>query len=166
VAALPPAPDVLRRWLVLLQRPDLQVRFDEAGDLQADFSVQYQPETPLEITPRVFPVRLNNIRANARFSPKGIELWESRLDAGSAKDVRVSEALIEIRQPVEIYLDAAAEEMDLNEWLEGWEEQPWAAPPLSVVPGWQKTPDPVPFVKILGVLQAKRVKFLQFTAAA
>lgn len=161
---LPEGPDLLRRWIAYFsaaEPPVVHIR-PEKADLLVDYRFDYLPGTPVTVIPRDFPVPMNNLRGNAYITPEGLHMVEVRGDIGSARDVRAN-GLIQFGRPTRIQFDADTDYININEWMSGWKEQPWATPPISVAPGWRSVPEPRPLVEINSTIKARKVDFLTFT---
>ena len=154
---------VAEGWIDFLRKPGLSVNVKGEPDLLVDFELANKQEEPVEIFPRDFPIKISNIRGNARFTPAGIILREVRADFGSAKDVLTS-GTIQLGRPVVIDFGASIGEMDANEWMTGWGEREWAAYTASFEPRWKSIPEPYQMAIINGRLKANKVHFLNYDA--
>jgi len=165
-APLAPGPDVARRWIAHLTKPGLKVGISEGADLILDYEARYTQETPVTIFARELPVMISNIRGGATFRPKeGIVFNALEADIGSAKDARVSGSVV-IGKPTTIRFNVELDYLDVNEWLDGWGERPWASKPISYVPRWKANPNPVQFIQLEGNIRTRGLKFMQFEGGA
>lgn len=160
---LPQEPDLIRRWIAYLKAEKPTIGPGDDRRLNANWEIVYRQQEPVTVFPRDFPVRMENMRGNARFTPEGIRITDALIDVGTAKDVQGS-ALIQLQRPTKITFDARANALDVNEWLDGWGERPWASAPVSFEPRWKTIPTSYQFVDINGRITTNSLKFLQFTA--
>ncbi|MCC5876492.1 MAG: hypothetical protein JJU11_09775 [Candidatus Sumerlaeia bacterium] len=161
--------DLLRRWLNFLGREDLKVSIRKDADLVIDYHVVYnQPyvddSTDVRVFAREFPVPISGIRGNAMLTPDGVFFENCRVHIGSSRDVRVS-GHVHIAPPVRITFDAVLDDINIDEWTEGWGEQPWASPPVTFEPRWRSFPEAMLMVQIDGKIRAKRATFMRFTGS-
>lgn len=165
--ALPDAPDMVRSWIAKFTREDPWISIRPEADLVVDYRVTYNQafadeDNNMRVFPREFPVPMERIRGNAELTPAGVSLENMRVDVGSARDVRVS-GHIDVRPPVRIEFDVWADEIDINEWTQGWGEMPWASPPVTFRPRWRNFAESVLMVQIDGRIHARKATFLRFT---
>ncbi len=161
---LPQAPDMLRRWLALLrERPSIHFDPAEAPDLLLDYEAVLRQESPVAAFYREFPVPIENIRGDARFTTEGLVVSRARVDIGSAKDVFLSGSL-EPGRPVAINFVARADQLDANEWMEGWGQREWASSSHDFSPRWKTVDESYQFIDIQGHIEANSVRFLTFEA--
>ncbi len=166
VDELPEGETVAERWIRLLLEPDIRINreqdMDENTALLVDFELRNRQEAPVEIFPREFPVAIRNVRANAHFTPEGFRVENAVADVGSTKDARV-DLVVALGIPSRVEFDVEVEELDVNEWLEGWGEREWATPPYVYARSEPREPrEPRKLVDVEANIRAQNVKFLQF----
>lgn len=160
-------PDLIRRWIDFLSRDELDISIRQNADLVVDYRVVYnQPyldeTTDVRVFAREFPVPISGIRGNAMLTPEGVFLENCRVHIGSSRDVRVS-GHVHINPPVRITFDAVLNDVTIDEWTEGWGEQPWASPPVTFEPRWRSYPESMLMVQIDGRIRANRARFMRFS---
>jgi hypothetical protein len=163
---LPAGPDLARRWVALLTKPGLTVGVTGNPDLLIDYEARYTQETPITLFARELPVTITNIRGGATFTPAdGIAFSALEADVGSARNARVSGS-VRIGKPTVVQFSVELDHLDLNEWLDGWGERPWASKPVAYVPRWKSNPNPVNFVRVEGTVRAKSTTFMEYKGGA
>lgn len=167
VEELPEGSTVLERWVRLLAQPDLHVareqdRREETAAL-LDFELRNRQEEPVEIFPRDFPVPIRNVRADVLFTPEGFRIEQGLADIGSAEDA-VVDLFVRIGIPTGVFFELEAEELDINEWLEGWGEREWAVPSHRVPSREDRPAESRLLAEIEGEIRGGRTQFLQFAS--
>jgi hypothetical protein len=160
--ALPEGPDLVRRWIKYVSKPGLSISRDSGADLKFDMDILYKQESPISVFSRELPVRMDNIRGNARLVPRGIVIEDLQADLGSAKDVFFKTGEVLFGRPLRINFDVKIDHLDVNEWLGGWGSQEWASDSASISPSWKKVPEPYNFVRIDAMIRTGSLDFLQF----
>ncbi|MBI1292560.1 hypothetical protein GC173_15180 [bacterium] len=163
---LPQGPDLIRRWVAYLSKPGLTVGITGNPDLMLDYEARYTQEAPITLFARELPVTITNVRGGASFTPAdGISFPALEADVGSARGARISGNVF-IGKPTTIRLNVDLDHLDVNEWLDGWGQRPWASKPIAYVPRWKSNPNPVQFVQVEANVTAKSIDFMQFKGAA
>lgn len=132
---LPEAPDLLRRWVTYLSKENLRIDREQPADLLLDVFANYRGGTVDEITPRVFPVQVVNIVGNFTFDEWGLHADSIIADVGTMEKAMIDKLDIIITPPSEptlINFKLRGNHLNVDEWLTGWESQPWAYPDFPI----------------------------------
>ncbi len=156
-------PDLIRRWVATLMRRGSEISVKQTGPLRLSYAVDYQQERPVVFYARDFPMRIENIRGNARATEEAIVFTNVLADCGPSKDMLVSGRVV-LGKSTDIKFDAAMDYLSISRWLSDWATLPEAQRPVAR--RVRKTePNPLPrlLVRLEGNVRAKETEFLGFT---
>lgn len=160
---LDPGPDLIRRWVATLRRRAGEISVRGQGPLRLSYTVDYRQERPVTFYARDFPMRIENIRGNARATEEAITFTNVLADCGPSKDMLVTGRVV-LGKSTDIKFDAAMDYLSISRWLTDWETLPEAQRPVArPVRRTEPNPQPRLLVRLEGNVRAKDVEFLGFT---
>ncbi|MCB2155354.1 AsmA-like C-terminal region-containing protein [bacterium] len=164
---LPEAPDLTRQWIAALVGPEprpVNILPDSPLRLQIDGRIR--PGENATFFYRDFPHAVTNIRGDVTADETGFYLRNVLSKWGEAEDVRASGYVkLPHHSPLTIVADVSAPDVDINDWLEGWGDQPWAERPFIRPPrAHSGNSEPELEVLIECAIQLGRTQFLTVPA--
>jgi len=161
---LPPGPDLVRRYVATFSKPGaLQIGIDENAPVRLDIDARIKPGEGASFYHRDFPHPITEIRGDVRADETGFQFHDVMSTWGTAKDVKVNGWVTLGHTGVpRIEFDLEAPEIDLNDWIEGWGDAPYAEEPFVRPP--RPRPAGYHYVTIDGRIRLARTRFLTVRA--
>lgn len=161
---LPPGGTVVERWIAVLAGPQRRViGVGEEAPLRLALGGRITPHPDAAIAQRDFPFLGTNIRGTIGFSEMGFQFQDILLDFEGTKDVRVRDgrvALAHHGEPVIVDFDVEVADININDWMTGWGQAPWAEKPPRIGPERFDSGAPVLMAEVNLAVEAARARFL------